>query len=242
MQNKSIDGLDNFLNKCDEVINSKFILAVSRISEMLSSIAASKPLFELFEIILDGFNYTKFKAAYLVRSKENADRGTLILPESAKDKIALIFCLLMDIEAGEFEFGRFLQTYFYTDGSYFESFSEFCQGVIKPFKNTVSAAAKELCAQQGSAKDALNGLFDGEKYKAAREVLWSAKEAALSERSFSADDRAEICYYLDGFLAAVSNLDLELSKQMLIGLKHISKNITAVLPYYKKMAALFENN
>lgn len=240
MQNKSIDGLDNFLNKCDEVINSKFILAVTKISELLSSIAASKPLFELFELILSDFNYNKFKAAYLVRSKENTDRGILLLPESAKDKIALIFCLLMDIEAGEIEFGRFLQTYFYTDGSYFESFSDFCQGVIKPFKNTVSAAAKELCAQPDSSKDTLKGLFEGEKYKAAREVLWAAKEAVLSERGFSTGDRTEVSDYLDGFLAAISNLDLELSKQMLIGLKHISKTFAVILPYYKKMATLFE--
>lgn len=242
MQNKSIAGLENFLNKCDELINAKFILAGAKISELLGSIALSKPLFKLFEKVLDEFNYAKFKEANLVQSKDNTNRGVIILPDSAKDKIALIFCLLMDIETGKIEFGKFLQKYFYTDGSYFESFYAFSNSIIKPFKSIVKAAAEEICQPEKTKKKSeFGGLFLGENYKEANNILNDAKNVILSTGSLTSNERVDICKYIDLFLSAVLELDKELIKILQTGLRYMADNIVPLQPFYKKIENLLKN-
>ena len=61
----------------------------------------------------------------------------LLFPEDPAERLAFVFCLLMEFDNKTLDLGKFLQEYFYEDGSFYESFYAFCNQVIKPFRNAV---------------------------------------------------------------------------------------------------------
>ena len=52
------DGLDNFLNACDEFIQGKFILADIKISKILRAISTSKEVYNLMAESLINYNFS----------------------------------------------------------------------------------------------------------------------------------------------------------------------------------------
>lgn len=130
--------IDTFLIKCDELMQSKFIIADTKISEVLKSIAASDLLYAFFRDITGEFDYPAAQQKYMNYSPEGTQgMRKLLFPEDPQQKLAFIFCLLVDFDSKRIDLSRFLQEYFYGDGSVYESFYAFCNQVIKPFRNTV---------------------------------------------------------------------------------------------------------
>lgn len=127
-----------FLQKCDEVMQSKFIIADTKIGELLKSIATSDLLYALFRDITKDFDYDAAKKKYMNYMPEGtANKKKLLFPEDPVERLAFVFCLLVDFDAGRIDLGDFLQEYFYEDGSVYGSFYAFSNQVIKPFRNAV---------------------------------------------------------------------------------------------------------
>jgi hypothetical protein len=245
MHNKSITDLERFLIKCDEIINSKFILADSKISELLNCIADSEMFYNLFKKLTIEFNYNAFKDVSLVSSKENENRGVLMLPESTGDKLAFIFCLLMEIDNKKIDLNKFLQCYFYEDGSYFESYYAFCNQVIKPFKNLVKAAAEELFCDEHYGREKNTGFIgklQGEKYKQIEILFLEDKEKIMSDTNISDEDKADIIEFFDGFLNSMLTFDKSLIKLLYIGYKNIVKNQKKLSVNFIKIEKLLNEN
>ncbi len=130
-------GVERFINACNELINGKFILADSKISDLLKGIAASEELTGLFNAVMDGFDYEAAKKAYLKSSAPHSTRGTIYLPADRKDLLAFVFCLLAEFDCGSMKFNDFLLRYFYEDGSYTASYTLFVSRLIRPFRDIV---------------------------------------------------------------------------------------------------------
>lgn len=73
----------------------------------------------------------------------SVNKRKLLFPADPAEKLAFIFCLLVDFDNKTFDLGEFLQEYFYEDGSYYESFYAFSNQVVKPFKNLIKQMFKE---------------------------------------------------------------------------------------------------
>ena len=58
-------GVELFLQKCDEVMQSKFIIADTKIGELLKAIATSDLLYALFRDITKDFDYTAAQKKYM---------------------------------------------------------------------------------------------------------------------------------------------------------------------------------
>ncbi|HIZ03288.1 MAG TPA: hypothetical protein H9727_03295 [Candidatus Borkfalkia avistercoris] len=131
-------GVELFLQKCDEVMQSKFIIADTKIGELLKAIATSDLLYALFRDITKDFDYTAAQKKYMNYLPEGTfGRRKLLFPEDPVERLAFVFCLLVDFDTGRIDLGGFLQEYFYEDGSVYGSFYAFSNQVIKPFKNAV---------------------------------------------------------------------------------------------------------
>ncbi len=136
--------IDLFLEKCDEVMRSKFIIADTKIGELLKSIATSDILYAFFRQITKNFDYIGAQQKYMNFMPDGStNKRKLLFPEDPAEKLAFIFCLLVDFDNKTFDLGEFLQEYFYEDGSYYESFYAFSNQVIKPFKNMIKVMFKE---------------------------------------------------------------------------------------------------
>ena len=62
------EELELFLERADEFINSKYILADVKIINLLKSIAQSETLLAIFKNCLTDFDYQQAKKKYLVKS------------------------------------------------------------------------------------------------------------------------------------------------------------------------------
>ncbi len=141
--------IECFLNVCDELVEGKFILADTKIGELLRCIAASTELTNLFGAVTDGFDYAAAKKLYLrFPAEKGAAHGTAYLPKERGDVLAFVFCLLAEIDAGALKIGDFLLRYFYEDGSYTASYALFADRMIRPFRDIVRDCFPD-CGRRG---------------------------------------------------------------------------------------------
>ncbi len=158
-----------FLERADEMINSKYILADIKIVNLLKSIAASETLIALFKNCLEDFDYAKAKKTYLVKSPYlSEDKGEFVMPESSIELLAFTFSILMDIDSKNIDLYTFLDKYFYVDGSSYSAYSAFLNSVIKPFRNTVKVIVENVI--EGKIADPVKEISKKETQKSEPEV------------------------------------------------------------------------
>ena len=134
----------NFLEKCDELKNCKFIMATTKIKDMLKCIVNSPELYKLFDTVTKDFNYTEQKAICLVTDGEDIlRRSYVVLPKTVGQRLAFIFCLLVEFDRDTLNFNDFLQLYFHEDGSYYASYRAFCRTVISSLEDLIKQVFKE---------------------------------------------------------------------------------------------------
>lgn len=140
--------ISDFIDKCEEVKTCKFIVATTKIKDLLKSIVNSRELYELFNTVSSNFDYNAAKERCFVEAEEGSfGRSYLILPDSVGDRLAFVFCLLVEFDRGTINFNAFLQKYYAVDGSYFSSYHAFCDEVIDGFEKIIcDVFSKELAS------------------------------------------------------------------------------------------------
>lgn len=142
----------SFFRACDELKKCKFIMATERIRDILKSIVNSPDLYNLFNTVTNGYNYTAEKPKCLLTVGEGANRRHVVLmPPTAEKVIAFTFCLLAEFDNNTMDFNEFLRVYFPEDGSYFTGFQAFCNTVIKALRDAVYMAFKAELEQPSTA-------------------------------------------------------------------------------------------
>ena len=89
----------------------------------------------------------------------SAKKRRLLFPPDPSEKLAFIFCLLVDLDNMTLDLSEFLREYFYEDGSVYESYYAFCNQVIKPFKNDVKAIFRGGVPVEGAVPAAKDGTI-----------------------------------------------------------------------------------
>jgi len=167
------EELEIFLERADELIDSKYILADIKIVGLLKAIASSDTLIALFKNCLDGFDYERAQKQYFVKSQYSSGKGEFVLPPNSRELLAFIFNVLVDIDAKRIDLGEFVNKYFFEDGSYSSGYSAFITAMVKPFKNSVKMLMESVI--DGKLQDPIEALTEEENRK--------AKEKAEEEKS-----------------------------------------------------------
>lgn len=180
------EELEIFIERADELINSKYILADIKIVNLLKSIAVSDTLLALFKNCLTDFDYYAAKKKYLVKNPYlSEEKGQFVLPPNSRELIAFVFNVLMDIDSKRINLGDFLDKYFYEDGSSYAGYSAFVNGMIKPFRNAVAILMEKVI--EGKLQDPVEALTEEEEKKAKQreqEELNARKEKELSKKIY----------------------------------------------------------
>lgn len=134
-------SVNNFTKNCDELISSNYILATKKISDLLKGLSSSKIFMELFEYLTSDFDYESAKARAL--KTKSFEGGGFCVPTDRQEFLALVFLLLCEIDMEKIKFIDFIMLYF-NGGGYKESYVNFCQKLIAPFKNEVLFAIKQM--------------------------------------------------------------------------------------------------
>ncbi len=181
-----------FLERADELINSKYILADIKIVNLLKAIAASSTLLALFKNCLTDFDYQEAQKKYLVKNQFlGGDKGEFVLPPNSRDLLAFIFNVLMDIDSKRIDLNSFINKYFYVDGSFSSGYDAFTTGMIKPFKNSVKMLMESVI--DGRLQDPVEALTEEENKRAKAEKEENEKrikEKELLEKTYGESVKA----------------------------------------------------
>lgn len=138
----------SFIDKCEEVCSSKFIMASTRIKDLLKCIVSSSDLYLLFKEVTANFDYIAAKQRCLITYSNGIfTKNYIVLPQTAGECLAFIFCLLVEFDRDTLNFNSFLQKYYSEDGSYYASYQEFCKQIIVPLENLIKAVFEEELTQ-----------------------------------------------------------------------------------------------
>ena len=146
--------ITDFLNKCEEVRKCKFIMATTKIKDLLKSIVNSAELYELFNTVAANFDYVAAKKKCFIESDGMYGHSRVQLPDTVGERLAFIFCLLVEFDRNDIGFNAFLQKYYPKDGSYYASYHLFCDEIIGSLEALVSDIFSEELAGGTEATDA----------------------------------------------------------------------------------------
>lgn len=197
--------LERFFTAADELITGKFILADTKIGELLKAVAASDELTQLFAAATEGYDYPAAKRAYLCPPDgRGVARGEAYLPDDRGEVLAFVFCLLAEIDAGKLKLGDFLLRYFYEDGSYTASYERFVNKMIKPFRDIVRDCYPMQPAAPRAGFAAMESAIARERTR--------VKNSALAPEDAVAADKM-----LSAMQSALGRKDLPCLKALLCG-------------------------
>ena len=155
------EELELFIERTDELIDGKYILADIKIVNLLKVIASSDTLLALFKNCLTDFDYETAQKKYLVKNQYlSAEKGEFVLPPNSRELLAFIFTVLVDIDAKRINLGEFINKYFFVDGSFSSGYDAFVTAMIKPFRNTVKMLVEGVI--DGSIQDPIEALDEEE--------------------------------------------------------------------------------
>jgi len=228
-----------FVEKCEDVIKSRFIIADKKIQSLLKEVVTNKALYAVLEKCLLDFNYEKEFLKAKVPVIEGQNRFALALPDDNEKLIAFVFCLLHEIENKTRDFQKFLQDFYYNNGSYFEGYNEFCVKVIRPFmytmcamlKNTDSTLEEEVAVSKFFGSDLVH--IDNPTLNI---ILENCDQMALRiEKSKPGEIKSERLFIVESLKNAVLIRDRKIIKTAFIGLIY---SLKGAKDCFKNMAKL----
>ena len=161
------EELQLFLERVDDFIESKYILADIKIVNVLKAIASSDTLLALFKNCLADFDYWEAQKKYLAKSQYlGENKGEFIMPPNSRELLSFVFSVLLDIDSKRIILGDFISKYFYVDGSCSSAYDAFVTAMVKPFKNTVKMLVERVI--DGNLQDPIDA-FKQEEERRARE-------------------------------------------------------------------------
>ncbi len=176
------------MNKCTEIKNGKFIMAATKIKDLLKCIVNSEALSQLFTEVTADFDYLNAKRKYLVACNDGVvTKRYVALPDNVGQRLAFIFCLLVEIDQDCLNFNGFLLDYFNEDGSYYASYHAFCDIIICSLENMISDIyASDLQSEQVEVN---NVVKNGGDFSAIK-IYLNAEREFISTLELSSEEKA----------------------------------------------------
>ncbi len=231
--------INNFLTKCTDFKKCRFIVAPTKIKELLKSIATSKELYTLFSECLKGFDYTIAKRnCFVTESDGYGTKNKLVLPNTIAPRLAMTFCLLVDIDKGRLDFNSFLSTYFYVDGSYYASYQLFCDNVIMVMADIVAELYKDVLSQPDEALEEQNPTS---KILKDADICIDAVKYFLTTIGIPLDDVSSAHIMLEEIRRAMHGKDFNTLSALLCGMNYYIMYYNCMCDEFMYLINLIDN-
>ena len=223
-----------FLEKCDELTKCKFIMATTKIKDLLKCIVNSPELYGLFDKVTKDFNYPEQKSKCLIGGSA-AFPGKVVLPQTVGQRLAFIFCLLVEFDRDTINLSDFLQMYFREDGSYFASYKAFCDTIIVGLADLVKQVFKEQLNNESGSEN--SGLSNSEKLKLLSTIALTVEaEKAFILTAAPKDETEGAVKMLNALVLAVRNENEDLIDALICGYNYfvlynrcVSDNVASLI-------------
>ncbi|MBE5742658.1 MAG: hypothetical protein E7360_05020 [Clostridiales bacterium] len=135
-------SVENFKAKMNELVNSKYILADNKVTEVLKTISDSTLLYEIFEHVTENFDYDTFKSVCF--SFDENGKGDFTLPKKDEDILAFCFLLLMELDLKKIDLFELCSVCFSSPDGKQGNYNLFATKVLIPFEMTTEKVAYKL--------------------------------------------------------------------------------------------------
>lgn len=207
--------VNEFEAACDEMITCRYILAEGKIIKILQVIATSTILQSVIGGALKGFDYGATARSWR--------EGGFIPPASEKDYVALVTCILSDIDNRKIFLNDFLRRFFRNENINL-SYEAFCNTLIAPFKRYVLAAC-------GVRNDGAIGAEIEQKAIGLASAIEKSEDIAPS-------DKEKIVFMCDAVISK-SRTDVLAAKAYVSELKRLLGGDAALSAYVSDLAKEF---
>ncbi len=220
MNNCTLTDLEAFTTACDNMAASKYILVDKRLGDVLKSIAQTRQVFNIISECMVNFNFEK------ELTQATSKLGQFIIPEETHRCIAFIFCLLNLLDDKKINFSQFLNKYFSTNDDGAGPYANFCNRVVKVFKNVI------VTTLVGEVKPSVN-----EKQEQEKKQLYNFNPELLDRLQFLTKDlksyvhglktikkskctRTELIDQITALSIAIDQKQVVFLKPLLLGIKY----------------------
>jgi len=220
MDTSNLD-LKKFNDTCDHFLNGKYILAETKISDILKAISESDKIKNIIASCIENYNFSlAFKEAV-------GENGAIVLPDDAKGIISFCFSLLYNIDEHNINFFDFLNHYYgYNELAGLDSYKTFASSIILPFKealNNVYMRTHILVETQDYQDNIYNRI------KKVCEISY----ATIDNYKLKDINKEELTTILDAMVLACNRNDKETVYALLVALDYFTL-------YNKKAKPIFE--
>lgn len=215
----------DFLGKCEEMKKCKFIMATTKIKDLLKCIVNCPELYNLFEAVCSDFNYPFVKSKCLVTVNDGFSRSYVVLPQTVGQRLAFIFCLFVEFDKETINFNDFLQRYFLEDGSYYASYQAFCNLVIVGLQEAISQVFREELSapSQTHVEEVAPANAEKAGLISAIDLAISAEKQNLADNGrISEEEKVNGGHILDELARAVHAQDMNLINALICGYNYFA--------------------
>jgi len=238
--------LKEFFDAVNEMIEGRFILSDTKISNILKCIVKSEMLYNLYSKCMSGFKF----ASILDRSKASNPNngGYFVMPDDEKDIVAFTTCLLLEVDKKTINLQAFITDNFYSPDGYNISYNNFALVVLVAYKTAVQKLLG--CDEQGgqleieepedtqiSFEEEEKAVADNETKILFANLLMNINELqnrVNDEYKLKYDEKEELLIVLKALNKAVHIEDLLIINALLVPLEHMLKK-------HKKLKTIYEN-
>ena len=222
------ESLNNFSKLVGDLIDSNYLMASTKIFDVITAVNTSKLLTEIFKYFTDGFNFEE-----VLTNCFNEEGGVkkFVLPTKGTDVLALVYLLLREINFKNLQLADLLE-YFDASKNYDVAFKAFGEQVLLPFKTCVYQVGRVVInstQSEGEAQAEAQKLAELENQKALANSANKVDEVPVSklpmntrlirlldldklsivQSRISKEDKNELLYVLDLFINEIKKGDSE---------------------------------
>jgi hypothetical protein len=135
LTNEERENLVDFFNACNEMIEGRFILSDTKVSNILKSVVKSPTLYDLYSECMNGFRFAQTLENSKASNPNNG--GYFVMPDDEKSIIAFVTCLLLEVDKRNINLQTFVTDNFYSSEGYNISYNNFALTVLVEYKTAV---------------------------------------------------------------------------------------------------------
>lgn len=133
--NEERENLVDFFNACNEMIEGRFILSDTKVSNILKAVVKSPVLYELYSVCMNGFRFNQTLENSKASNPSNG--GYFVMPDDEKSIVAFVTCLLLEVDKRNINLQTFVTDNFYSADGYNISYNNFALTVLVEYKSAV---------------------------------------------------------------------------------------------------------
>ena len=125
----------DFYNACDEMIDGRFILSDTKVSNILKCVVKSEILYNLYSRCMKEFNFHTILNRCMASNPANG--GYFVMSEDEKEIVAFVTCLLLEVDKKNINLQTFVTENFFSSDGYNISYNNFALTVLVAYKSAI---------------------------------------------------------------------------------------------------------